>query len=225
MTGTPRRRAPRGAGEHLRTQIIDAAKQLLTETGSATAVSIRAVADLVGVTPPSIYLHFADKDTLLAAVVADVFQELDERMSAVAKDEHPLERLRQQGLAYVRFALEAPEPYRLATMISGEFNDIDSVLTTSAFAHLAETVTDCMTAGIYHHGDPTPLVLDLWSAAHGIASLLITKPHLPWGDPMDTADRVLGAAAAGRSVLEHLNEPTPRAFTTWLQERPPHAGE
>ena len=75
MTSTavkkPRRRASRGAGEQLRGEIVTAAKQLLADSASADAVSIRAVADAVGVTPPSIYLHFADKDALLAAVVVD----------------------------------------------------------------------------------------------------------------------------------------------------------
>ena len=59
-----RRRAPRGSGEQLREEILDATTELLLETGHAKAVSIRSVAQRVGVTPPSIYLHFADKDAL-----------------------------------------------------------------------------------------------------------------------------------------------------------------
>ena len=38
------------------------------------------MADAVGVTAPSIYLHFADKQELLGAVVADVWTELDQEM-------------------------------------------------------------------------------------------------------------------------------------------------
>jgi len=47
------------------------------ETGHAKAVSIRSVAQRVGVTSPSIYLHFADKDALLDAVCARYFERLD----------------------------------------------------------------------------------------------------------------------------------------------------
>ena len=65
-----RRRAPRGSGDLLRDEILDAATQLLLDTGHAKAVSIRSVAERVGVTPPSIYLHFQDKDALLDAVCA-----------------------------------------------------------------------------------------------------------------------------------------------------------
>jgi len=63
-----RRRAPRGQGRKLREEILAAAERLLRETGDQEAVSIRAVADAVGVTPPSIYLHFADKTDLIFAI-------------------------------------------------------------------------------------------------------------------------------------------------------------
>jgi AcrR family transcriptional regulator len=68
-----RRRAARGSGEQLREEILNAATDLLLETGHAKDVSIRSVAQRVGVTPPSIYLHFADKDALLDAVCGRYF--------------------------------------------------------------------------------------------------------------------------------------------------------
>ena len=45
-----RRRASRGSGEQLREDIIVATKKLLAEAASSDDVSIRAVADAVGVT-------------------------------------------------------------------------------------------------------------------------------------------------------------------------------
>ena len=67
----------------MREEILDATTELLLETGHAKAVSIRSVAQRVGVTPPSIYLHFADKDALLDAVCARYFEKLDEEMQRV----------------------------------------------------------------------------------------------------------------------------------------------
>src|SRR5436190_16118530 len=112
-----RRRARRGEGELLRAEILAAARDLLAETGSESAVSIRAVADRVGVSPPSIYLHFPDKEALLEAVCAEVFTALDQAMeTAAATTTDPFEALRARGLAYVRFALGNPEHYRLVLM-------------------------------------------------------------------------------------------------------------
>lgn len=221
---SPRRRASRGRGEELRPQIVSATKRLLAEAGRADAVSIRAVAEAVGVTPPSIYLHFADKDELLAAVVVDVFAELDEAMLAAAGGvSNPLERLRAFGLAYVRFAVEHPEHYRIATMDPCPRSDqeaLDNVLASSAFAHFNATVRDCMEAGIFVAGDPLPATLELWSAAHGVASLLIVKPYLPWGDVEQFADRVLCSAAIGRAVRDRLGgDPDPGQVATWLAQQ------
>ena len=120
MTAAPKRvRAPRGSGELLRKEITDSARDLLAEAGSVEAVSIRAVATRVGVTAPSIYLHFADKDALLDAVVTGVFADLDTAILSAAESsagQSPLAVLRAQGLAYIHFALDHREHYRVAAM-------------------------------------------------------------------------------------------------------------
>jgi AcrR family transcriptional regulator len=231
MTGTVeaaprRRRAQRGSGEQLREEIIAAARDLLASTGRADDVSIRAVADAVGVTSPSIYLHFEDKNALLAAVVADVFAELDQAMlSAGAGVADPFERLHLYGLAYVRFALSHPEHYRIAALDPCPTPAVDEVLASSAFLHLNETVLECMQAGIFAPGDPMPVTLQLWAAAHGIASLMITKPFLPWGDVDETTNRVLCAAAFGLAGRELVGtDPTPGELSSWLAEHKGSAG-
>lgn len=197
-----RRRAPRGSGEQLRDEILDAATDLLLETGHAKAVSIRSVALRVGVTSPSIYLHFADKDALLDAVCARYFEKLDEEMQRVAADQpSTIEVLRAQGLAYVRFAMKTPELYRIATM--GEVrpdSDIDVALNSSAFQHMRNSVESLMAEGIFPPGDSTTVALEMWAVAHGVAALLISKPYLPWGDPEEFADRTLRAACVGEIV-------------------------
>jgi len=219
----PRRRASRGSGEQLRAEIVAATKDLLAAGSSVEAVSIRAVADAVGVTSPSIYLHFADKDALIEAVVADVFHALDAAMVAAAADqEKPLDKLCAFGLAYVQFALDHPEHYRIATMsrlgLHGEAGDIDHVLADGAFTHLLETVQACMDAGIFAEGDPLPVALHMWAAAHGIASLMITKPFLPWGeDQLATANGVLRAAALGHAVNDLMGgNMTPGDIEAWV---------
>jgi len=222
QTTSRRKRASRGDGEQLRAEIVTAAKGLLAKSANSDAVSIRMVADAVGVTPPSIYLHFADKDALIEAVVSDVFAELDvAMMTAGASVEHPLGRLRAYGLAYVKFAVGHPEHYRVATMercpTEGEPGHLDQILADAAFVHFMETVQACMNVGIFAKDDPLPITLQLWAAAHGIASLMIAKPFLPWDDVEAMADRVLCAAALGTAVAGMLGgNPSPDQITAWL---------
>lgn len=219
-----RQRAQRGSGDQLRADILKAARELLAHTGSADGVSIRAVSELVGVTAPSIYRHFADKDALIGAVVAVVFEELDDVMQAAATNaESPIDRLRLQGMAYVRFAREHPEQYRLATMqASGTEATVDHVLGTAVFVHFLSSIQDCIRDGIYSNDDePIQIGMELWAAAHGIASLQIAKPHLPWGEPDAAAERVLRAACIGRAIADLLDDPTPSDFVAWLATQRP----
>jgi AcrR family transcriptional regulator len=177
------------------------------------------VAQRVGVTPPSIYLHFVDKDALMDAVCARYFEKLDFEMQRVATEHtSAVELLRAQGLAYVRFATQTPELYRIATM--GEWrsgSNIDMTLDSSAFKHMRATVQKLMDDGIYLPDDPTTVALELWSAAHGVAAMLIAKPHLPFGDAEAFADRVLCSVSCGRVVIGYCGpDVTPQKVAAWV---------
>ncbi len=210
-TNSRRHRAARGQGEALRGEILAAARDLLAETGNQDAVSVRAVAERVGVTTPSIYLHFKDKDDLLDAVCSEVFEALAVALAeASAIEGSPLERLIAQGRAYVRFALEKPEHYRLAFMTSGEPKNVDDVLSDSCFVQVLATVQDCMDAGIFppDPDGPMQIGLDLWSAAHGLASLLMYKPWFPWGEVDEVVERVFRASVTGCALSRRCKDLT-----------------
>ena len=101
----------------------------------------------------------------------------------------------------MRFALQTPELYRIATMGEGRpGSDVDLSLNSSAFAHMRAGVEAMMDEGIYTRDDPTRVALELWAAAHGVAALLIAKPYLPWGDVEVFTDRVLRAVCCGQIV-------------------------
>jgi len=112
-----------------------------------------------------------------------------------------LERLRAQGLAYVRFARENAELYRIAMMSEGHpGSDVDQALDAAAFVHMRDSVQALMDEGNYPRGDVTVAALGLWTVAHGLAALFISRPYLPFGDLEEFADRVLSAACLGGMV-------------------------
>lgn len=184
---SPRRRARRGEGALLREEILAAAEEILIRTGDRDAVSIRAVADAVGVTPPSIYLHFADKNELLFAVCERHFAALDEVLAEASRSsDDPLERITRIGLAYLRFGLERPEHYRI--LFLGHPKDDPADLEPSALEEMAafgratEAVRQLMDAGLVHQGEPRVVAIGLWAMVHGLVSLFICKPRVAWGD-------------------------------------------
>jgi len=187
VTARTRPRARRGEGSKLRELILDAAERLLVRAGDADAVSIRAIADAVGVTPPSIYLHFADKDELIRAVCERSFAAFDRVVEAAgAGVDDPIESLRRRARAYVQFGLDNPEQYRIIFMGKGNVAvpaDDASIPGRAAFQHLVDAVERAVAAGALRDGlDPFLTATGLWAAMHGVTSLLISLPHFRWPD-------------------------------------------
>ena len=197
-----RRRSKRGEGAALREEILQAAERLLIQTGDQDAVSIRAVAEAVGVTPPSIYLHFADKNDLVFAVCERAFARFDAvQEEAASQSDDPLESLMLRGRAYVRFGLENPEQYRILFMTrpSGtpESWTPEKMAGLAAFGHLVEAVQRCMDAGALVSGDPVVFAIGCWSSVHGITSLLLSHPQFPWPDLDGVIEHILHAPMDG----------------------------
>ena len=200
---TPRRtRAGRGEGEKLKESILQAAEELLIETGDAELVSIRAVAERVGVTPPSIYLHFTDKDELIFAVCEKHFAELN-RITTEARDgaSDPLDSLRRMGRGYIAFGVNNPEQYRILFMgrtpHSVDEGHTERMLSNSGFSIVVEVVQSCLDAGYFVPVDPLMVAIDLWATVHGLTSLFIAKPDFPWPDRTELVEHVLDTQLRG----------------------------
>jgi AcrR family transcriptional regulator len=109
-----RHRNRKGEGARLRQDILAAAAQLLTESGDAQALTIRAVAAACSVTPPAIYQHFADKQTLLRALLEQQFSVFRTVLHEAEADARgACDVLRRRCCAYVRFGAEHPGQYRV----------------------------------------------------------------------------------------------------------------
>lgn len=183
---TARPRARRGEGDLLRHEILETTERLLLETGSEEAVSIRAVADAIGVTPPSIYRHFADKAHLIFEVCDRHFDALDAALiAAIAGIDDPMEAMRARGRAYVRFGVEHPEHYRIMFMgpayaTPEQWADL---LESGSFANLVGGIQALIDAGLTTPGrDVFTMALHVWASIHGLTSLLVARPALPWPD-------------------------------------------
>jgi AcrR family transcriptional regulator len=89
-------------------EIVAAGRTLLEAEGPA-GLSMRRIADALGIRAPSLYKHLPDKAALEAALIADGFVELAERFEAGAAEPHALAR------TYRAFAHDHPHLYRLMT--------------------------------------------------------------------------------------------------------------
>ena len=85
-TGSQGARQPnrRGEGVRLRSEILAAAAKILDATGDENAVTLRAVARAAGISAPSIYAHFPNRQAILLAVVEDAFSDLTDHLRTAA---------------------------------------------------------------------------------------------------------------------------------------------
>ena len=105
-----RERNARGQGSRLTEDIVSGALALIERTGSDDAVTLRAVAREVGIAAPSIYAHFPDREAIVMAVVARIFDELAEAINRGIESagQDPVSRLVAGCQAYLEFGLRNP---------------------------------------------------------------------------------------------------------------------
>jgi AcrR family transcriptional regulator len=198
--GPSRRRNPRGQGERLRDDIIEAASRLLSDPG-APPLTLRGVARQAGVAATSVYLHFADLDSLILAVAERRFGELV-RLQDEARDENtdPCQQVRAGCLAYCEFGLAQPGHYQVMfanPLPMPEDMPPDQFPGIAAFRRLINVVAVCI--GAEPTDEQTFLTgLLIWQQLHGIVSLRISRPRFPWPPLTETVieavDRILAGA-------------------------------
>jgi AcrR family transcriptional regulator len=191
-----RRRNPRGEGSRLRGEIVAAATALLEDNGSEDAITLRGVARQAGIAAPSIYAHFADREAILAAVVAQAFVELGEVLAAAADHGDPRRSLRLLCEAYLDFAEARPRRYRVIfgrhRVDKVEVKPLEELWGAQAFARLTASVAACTPAG----RSPQVAATALWAGLHGYASLGTSVPAFPWPDRQEILDALLAPIIA-----------------------------
>ncbi len=166
--------------QELRTRILDAARELFAAEGYE-AVTMRKIAERIEYSPTAIYAHFKDKNALIRELCEGDFLTFAQKFVEFLAVPDPIERLRLAGAAYVDFAIENPQHYRLMFMterppIEDEDDSHANDPARNAYAFLASTVAEAMAAGAFRAEltDSDLVAQTIWAALHGLVSLHIT---------------------------------------------------
>jgi AcrR family transcriptional regulator len=141
---------------NLRPALLRAAGKMLEREGPA-GISLRDAARRAGVSHNAPYRHFPDRDALLAELAAQGFEMLGDAMRDRAGNE--------MGEAYVRFALEHPQRFRL--MFGG-------TLPLAKHDHLRDAASATYQALVKAFGElpkPELAAAAAWALVHGLAHL------------------------------------------------------
>ncbi len=162
---------------NLAESLLDAVDEIATQFG-LEAVTLRACAKKIGVSPSSAFRHYADKRALLTAFATRAIYQLTTRMEnakqqAEAQGSNPFFHV---GLAYVRFGLEKPAFFRAMWRDEAIYCQDDAYLEATRLlasylkGGFGETIDD---------DDPenfSPQELLAWSAVHGLTNLFVDGP-------------------------------------------------
>ena len=183
--------------QQLRTLIIDAARELFVARG-VEAVTMREIAKRIGYSATSIYLHFADKEAVLRAILDVDMLALATSLNAILQIEDPVERMQALGYGYAEFALSFPNHYRLMFMAeripcdpeksSLQKNNAEQ----DAYFLLKTVVNDVYLAGRFKAElqDVDLIAQVIWAGVHGVCSLEINMARDKWVNWADISARL-----------------------------------
>jgi AcrR family transcriptional regulator len=183
--------------EDLKKEILEAAKELFSEKGFE-ATSIRAIAEKIEYSPATIYLYYKDKNEIVHALHREGFKLLVGHFEVLNHISHPFERLKGMGRAYIQFAIQHPDIYKLLFVMTEPLQHVANCFEDwdegdRAFDILLKTVQECQQHGYFKGFDVTILSFVVWSTMHGLCTLR-TSGHLGH----------VGVARANQIDLDHL---------------------
>lgn len=155
-----------------RRAILRVGQHLLAKGGEA-ALSIRELCARAGVTAPTVYHHFGDKEALVDRIVNDWFLEFDRTLAAAAPTDDPVEALRRGFERYVAYGCAQPEHYQL---IFSRARRTPAGL--AAYARLRRLVQALADAGRLR-GPVEAATAACWASVHGVTSLVVAGFLLP----------------------------------------------
>lgn len=181
--------------EAFRDRLCDVAEEKFAAHG-ADGVTLRELADALGVSPMTPYRYFKDKDAILAAVRARAFNRFAEAMEA-AETKRSVRKAAFTGVLYVDWAMDNPAAYRLMfdtqQPTASTYPDLVAAMTrargtmTAVWKHLKSEggfTGDIETAGHL-----------MWAAQHGVVMLQLAGLLKPSQDARKLAKRMIEAIA------------------------------
>jgi AcrR family transcriptional regulator len=170
----------------IREKILNAATDLLLQQG-LEAFSMRKLADQIGYTATTLYIHFPDREGLLGEVVDRQFFQFRKNFERIGKIIDPIERLREMGMAFVRFGVEHCDHYRLMFLTSlhsipkGRFLEKGNP-SQDCYAYLRATVSEGLDAHRFRHEfkSADEVAQIFFAGVHGVVSLHIVKGNDDW---------------------------------------------
>jgi len=163
----------------LQQSLLESATAIIRE-GGVDALSMRKLADHVGVSRTAPYHHFKDKNALLCAIAEAGFKDHFQVVSQLPQQNPemvPRNLFEQYVLSYIRFADDNPETYDLMfgkeIWKLGQPTDSLKEISRQCFQHWLEWIETLQAKGVLTDQHPPLRVAQAsWASLHGLCRLL-----------------------------------------------------
>jgi AcrR family transcriptional regulator len=150
----------------LRTALLQAASRMLENEG-LESLALREVARRAGVSHNAPYRHFPQREALLAALAAEGFAQLGQAQQKAAA----VGGLRGMGEAYVQFALEHPQRFRL--MFGGQVQIAKHPALREVAGRMFDRLSGALAERVPEAEGARDSSIAAWALVHGLALLLL----------------------------------------------------
>ena len=208
--GVPSDRARPYHVGNVRNRLLDAAKTILEREGR-DHLQLRAIAGLIGVAAPTVYYHYADKRSLLAALAREGFLGLRAALEHADGGLAGGAGLRAISAAYLGFVEQHPALYRLMYELrDNEPTEEVVAAEEEALAALRAAVVRTLAAGASETTSAN-VAEALWAFGRGTAAVGLAR-----GRPMSGWTLAgLQQAILGLALLESGGQ-----LASWLSSGP-----
>ncbi len=160
----------------LRSAILVEARAILEAHGEE-AMTMRKIADRIGVSAMAAYKHFANRDAILQALAIEGFDKLARvTLRERKKDKLPAnEQLTAIGVAYIMHGIRHPEIYRVmfGQLTSGTPNAATKEAADKAYSVLCDCLRENSATFGFDESEAEAHAFSAWSMAHGMTSLFV----------------------------------------------------
>ncbi|MFC4763809.1 TetR/AcrR family transcriptional regulator [Dyella koreensis] len=155
-------------------KILRAAHRLFDSEG-AEAVTMRRVADAVGITPMAIYRHFPNRDALLKRLSDDSFNSVAHEWKVRTRSPDLIKRLMALAEPYLDYALTHPHLFDHAFSVRRDDarrypEDFRAGLSPT-FNVIVDAIVEGMAKGVLKQDDPHDVAMAIWAQQHGLIAL------------------------------------------------------
>ncbi|WP_295054443.1 TetR/AcrR family transcriptional regulator [Sulfuricurvum sp.] len=175
---------------NLKEALLKTALEMIDREG-LDAITLRDLTQRLGTSRTAVYRHFASKEVLILGVIEKGYEQLDLLFTPIFQDRtrSVAERFETMGRAYLDFAVEHPNLYRLLfgekfRREREEICDYKNETQANGLYALIGLLLEAQEEGIVARENPMVQAATVWASIHGLASLLIDG-HLLMSDNIE----------------------------------------